>query len=141
MFDVLKESIYVGLGLASMARDKAEELIAEASKRAKLSEAEAKEFRDELLKRRDAVQRDLEAEIDQRIDHAFIQLGIVKAGIKKTSEEGTHAFSAFIDTQIEAALRAAGIASAADVQSLAERVERLEKRLSAAGKSEHADRS
>jgi polyhydroxyalkanoate synthesis regulator phasin len=129
MFDVIKQSIFAGLGLASLARDKAEELAAEISRRAKLSEKDAGEFVEEFMRRRDAAQRDLETEIDQRIDHAFIQLGIVKSGIRKVSEEGSREFKVFIDTQIDDALRRSGIASSEDVQSLMARVARLEHQL------------
>ena len=77
MFDVIKQSIFAGLGLASLARDKAEELATEISRRASLSEKDATEFVAEFMRRRDEAQRDLQTEIDHRIDHAFIQLGIV----------------------------------------------------------------
>ena len=137
MFDVIKQSIFAGLGLASLARDKAEELATEISRRASLSEKDATEFVAEFMRRRDEAQRDLQTEIDHRIDHAFIQLGIVKAGIKKASEEGSREFKVFIDSQIEEAIRRAGIASAEDVQSLTARIERLEHHLTSGQSKSH----
>ena len=128
MFEVLKQSIFLSLGLASLARDKAEELAADVSHRAKLSEADASAFRDELMRRRDAAQRDLEAEIDRRIDHFFIQLGILKAGVRKVGEEGRVELQTFLDQLTEDALTRVGIARAEDVQSLTSRIELLERK-------------
>jgi polyhydroxyalkanoate synthesis regulator phasin len=126
MFDILKQSVFASLGLASLARDKAEELVGEISRRAKLSEKEANEFRDELMRRRDAAQKDFEAEIDRRIDHAFIQLGLVKAGVKKSIEQGRDELQALIDQRIQNTIDQLGLARAEDMQALVKRVERLE---------------
>lgn len=127
MFDILKQSVFASLGLASLARDKAEELVAEISRRGKLSEKEANEFRDELMRRRDAAQKDFEAEIDRRIDHAFIQLGLMKAGLKKSVEEGRNELQAVIDQRVQAAIDQLGLAGTDDLQALTKRVERLER--------------
>jgi polyhydroxyalkanoate synthesis regulator phasin len=130
MFDLIKQSVFAAVGLASLARDKAEELAEEVSRRAKLSESEANEFRQEFMKRRDAAQKDLQSEIDRRIDHAFIQMGIVKANVVKAGEESTREVGNFIDRQISEALERAGVARTEDLKSLTERVERLEALLS-----------
>ncbi len=60
MFEVLKQSVFVSLGLASLARDKVDELATEVSRRAKLSEAETTEFREELARRTEAARHDFE---------------------------------------------------------------------------------
>ena len=129
MFDILKQSVFASLGLASLARDKAEELVGEISRRAKLSEKEANEFRDELMRRREAAQKDIEAEIDQRINHAFIQLGILKAGARKSVEAARAELQTFIDRRIDEALKRLEVARSEDVQSLLSRVELLECKL------------
>jgi polyhydroxyalkanoate synthesis regulator phasin len=131
MFDIVKQSIFAGLGLASLARDKAEELAAEISRRAQLSEKDANEFVSEFMRRRDEAQRDLQTEVDRRIDHAFIQLGIVKAGVRKVEEEGRAEWQSFLDQRIEQALERLGIARVEDVQSLTTRIELLERKLAA----------
>jgi polyhydroxyalkanoate synthesis regulator phasin len=132
MFDILKQSVFASLGLASLARDKAEELVSEISRRAKLSKEEANEFRDELMRRRDAAQKDFEAEIDRRIDHAFIQLGLLKAGAIKSAEAASDEVQNFIDRRIAEALKRLEVARTEDVQSLLSRVELLERKVAKA---------
>jgi polyhydroxyalkanoate synthesis regulator phasin len=127
MFDIVKQSVFASLGLASLARDKAEELVTEISRRAKLSEKEANEFRDELMRRRETAQKEFEAEVDRRIDHAFIQLGLIKAGVKKSIEQGRDGLQAMIDQRIQSAVDQLGLARSDDMQALAKRVERLER--------------
>ena len=80
------------------------------------------------MRRRDAAQKDFEAEIDRRIDHAFIQLGLVKAGFKKSVEQGSDDFQTAIDQRIQSAIDQLGIARADDLQALVKRVERLEQK-------------
>jgi polyhydroxyalkanoate synthesis regulator phasin len=128
MFDILKESVFVSLGLASLARDKAEELVTEVSRRAKLSEADATKFREELMRRQEAAQKDLQAEIDRRIDHAFIQLGILKGTAKKSAEAARDEVQSFLDRRIDKAIERLEVARAEDVQSLLSRVEMLERK-------------
>ena len=129
MFDILKESVFVSLGLASLAREKAEELAKEVSRRAKLSEADANKFRDELMRRQETAQKDLQTEIDRRIDHAFIQLGILKGGARKSVEAARDELQGFIDRRIDETLKRLEVARSEEVQSLLSRVELLERKL------------
>ncbi|MFN6105427.1 MAG: phasin family protein, partial [Planctomycetaceae bacterium] len=66
--DLLKQAIFTSIGLASLAKDKAQQLAAEVSNRAKLSEQDAKDFTEELNKRVDQARQELNAEVDKRID-------------------------------------------------------------------------
>ena len=93
-------------------------------RRAKLSEQESKEFQAELAGRTEQARQELDAEIDRRIDHAFIQLGIVKAGVKKEYEAAKAELRTAIDAQVEQVLKRLGVARADDVQALAIRLER-----------------
>jgi len=131
MFDVLKQAVFTGLGLASLTREKADQLAAEIARRAKLSEQESNEFQAELASRTEQARQELEAEIDRRIDHAFIQLGILKAGVKKESEAAQAELSAAINARVEAVLQRLGVARADDLQALTIRFDALEKKLAA----------
>jgi len=131
MFDVLKQAVFIGLGLASLSKEKAEQLADEIARRAKLSEQESKEFQAELGSRTEQARQELDAEIDRRIDHAFIQLGIVKAGVKKEYEAARAELRTAIDAQVEQVLKRLGVARADDVQALAIRFDALEKKLAA----------
>lgn len=131
MFDVLKQAVFTSIGLASLTREKVEQLAAEIARRAELSEQESKEFQAELASRADQARQDLEAEIDSRIDHAFIQLGIIKAGVKKEGKAAQADLCAAIDESVEVALQRLGVARSDDLQALTIRFEALEKKLAA----------
>ena len=129
MFDLLKQSVYLGMGFASLTRDKLVELGQEISSRAELSADQAKQFEDELVKKAGEARVDLEAAIDQRVDQAFTQLGIVKAGINKVSDQAKQGIESLIDERLSKTLGALKIARTEDVEALVARVELLEKKL------------
>ncbi|MGO9464988.1 MAG: phasin family protein [Isosphaeraceae bacterium] len=131
MFDIVKQAVFTGLGLASLTREKAEQLAAEVARRAKLSEEESKAFQNELAARTAQAHQELEAEIDRRIDHAFIQLGIIKAGAKKEGEAAQAALRSAIDARVEDAIQRLGLARADDLQALTIRFDALERKLAA----------
>jgi polyhydroxyalkanoate synthesis regulator phasin len=131
MFDVLKEAVFTSVGLASLTREKVEQLAAEVGRRAKLSEQDLKAFQTELAIRTDQARQDFQTEIDRRIDHAFIQLGIIKAGVKREGEAARQQLSTAIDKRVEEAIQRLGVARADDLQALTIRFEALERKLSA----------
>src|SRR5262245_18993190 len=101
MFDVVKQSLYLGMGFASLTRDKLLELGKEISSRAQLSQEQSQQFQEELVNNAGEARRDLESEIDRRIDHAFIQLGILKSGVTKVSQQARYEVEALIDERID----------------------------------------
>lgn len=129
MIDLLKEAIYTSIGLASLAKDKVEQLAAEVSARAQLSEQDAKQFRDELGRRADKAREEMNAEIDKRIDHAMIQMGIVKAGIKRLGTEAEEGVQSFVDQRLADALQRLCVARTEDIEALTRRLELLEQKL------------
>ena len=50
MLDILKRTMYAGVGLGMMAKERIEELGKDLAKQAKLSEHEGKELLDDLMK-------------------------------------------------------------------------------------------
>ncbi len=129
MFDLLKQSVYLGMGFASLTRDKLMEMGKEISSRAELTQEQSKQFQDELVQKAGEARQDLEAAIDQRVDHAFTQLGIVKAGINKVSEQAKSGLEGMIDERLSKMLESLKIARTEDVEALLARVELLEKKL------------
>lgn len=132
MFDIIKQAVFAGIGLASLTRDKAEELATEVARRAKLSERETKEFQAEMASRAEQARRELEAEIDRRIDHVLIQLGIVKAGVKKEAAAAKEEIRATVDKLVEQAIERLGVARADDLEAVNIRLQALERNLTAA---------
>ncbi len=129
MFDLIKESLYLGMGFASLTRDKLLEMGKEISARAQLSQEQSQQFQEELVNKVGEARRDLESEIDRRVDHAFIQLGILKSGIVKVSEQARHELEALIDERLDKLLQSMHVARSEDVDALTSRVELLEKKL------------
>lgn len=129
MFDLIKQSLYLGMGFASLTRDKLTELGKEIASRAQLSQEQSTQFQEELVKKADQARQDLEAEIDRRIDHAFVQLGIIKSGVTKMSEQGRSELESFIDSRLDKMLSGLRVARTEDIDALKARIELLEKKL------------
>lgn len=129
MFDLIKQSLYLGMGFASLTRDKLTELGKEIASRAQLSQEQSKQFQEELIKKADQARQDLESEMDRRIDHAFIQLGIIKSGVTKMSEQARHELESLIDDRLDKILSRLCVARTEDIDALKARVELLEKKL------------
>jgi polyhydroxyalkanoate synthesis regulator phasin len=79
MFELIKRAMFTGVGLASMTREKIEELAKEVSRQADLTEAEATKFQAELEKRAASAQEDLQNQIDQRVEQVTQRLGLGRA--------------------------------------------------------------
>jgi polyhydroxyalkanoate synthesis regulator phasin len=131
MFDLLKQAIFASVGLASLTREKAEQLAADVARRARLSEQESKEFQADLASRAEQARQELQTEIDRRIDHAFIQLGILKANVKRKGEAARADFRAAIDAGVDEAIQRMGVARSDDLDALAIRLNALERKLAA----------
>ncbi len=129
MFDLIKQSLYMGMGFASLTRDKVLELGKEISARAQLTQEQSQQFQEELVNKAGEARRDLESEIDRRIDHAFIQLGILKSGVAKVSEQARNELEALIDKRLDKLLQSLRVARSEEVEALISRVELLETKL------------
>ena len=129
MFETLKQTVFASVGLASLTKEKVEAVIAEVAQRAKLSEAEAAELQKDIADRVEKARQELGAEIDHRIDQAFIQLGIIKAGVKHGTEVAAAAVRTAIDQSSDLAFQQLSVARMEDIEALTRRVELLEKKL------------
>ena len=67
MIDLIKKALYTGVGLAVLTKEKAEELVQELTKQAKLSEHEGKELFDGLLKQSEQARNDFQAKVDETV--------------------------------------------------------------------------
>jgi polyhydroxyalkanoate synthesis regulator phasin len=76
MFDLIKKMAYTGLGLAFMTKEKVEELSKEMVERGKLSEAEGKEFIDELEKKSEEARKKVEKQIHDAVKDALKKMNI-----------------------------------------------------------------
>ena len=116
MLELVKKSLFLGFGLATLTKEKLEDLVREVARQAKLSESKAREFQSELTNRAEQARQALGAEIDRRVGRAFAKMGVARS--KHTID---------IAARMEALERAAAeLPRAADLAALAARVERLE---------------
>lgn len=129
MIEGIKKSIYTGIGLASLTADKIQKLATDLSKEAQLSEEEGRRLHEELQTKADESRQHLDQKIDERINQALVQLGLLKAEVKKVTDRGTDALHQLIDHRIDAALDRLGVARKEDVDSLLQRLELLEAKL------------
>jgi polyhydroxyalkanoate synthesis regulator phasin len=67
MIDLIKKALYTGVGLAVFTKEKAEELVQELTKQAKLSEQEGKELFEGLLKQSESARNDFQAKVDETV--------------------------------------------------------------------------
>jgi polyhydroxyalkanoate synthesis regulator phasin len=67
MIDLIKKALYTGVGLAVFTKEKAEELVQELTKQAKLSEQEGKELFEGLLKQSENARNDFQAKVDETV--------------------------------------------------------------------------
>jgi len=65
MIDLIKKTMYAGLGLAFMTKEKIEELSKEVIEKGKLSEKEGKEFINELLKKSEDARKEVKGQIER----------------------------------------------------------------------------
>ena len=129
MFDVLKQSVYASIGLASLTGEKITELVNEVTAKSELSEQEIKDFAAELGKRSEKARAELKALIDQQIDHTMIQMGLIKAEGRKVADEANNALQTFVDQRVDEALERVGVARLEDVTALTRRLELVEKKI------------
>lgn len=126
MLDVLKQSIFASLGAAQLTREKVAEVAAEIAKQVNLSGQQAADFESQFTQRAEAARKEWEAEVDHRIDRTLIQLGIVKAAVKKEAEQASARGQVVLDDLVEKAILRLGLARAEDIEALIKRVEALE---------------
>ena len=116
MFELVKKSLFLGFGLATLTKEKLEELGREIARQAQLSETKAREFQVELTNKAEQSRQALGAEIDRRVDQAFAKMGVAR------SKDATD-----LAARLAALERAvAELPKAADLAVLTARVERLE---------------
>ena len=76
MFDLLKKTILTGIGIASMTKDKIEELGKKISKESKLTEEEGKRMVNDLLKQSEKARENLEFQVQKLVKKALEKLDI-----------------------------------------------------------------
>ena len=129
MFDVLKQSVFTSIGLASLAKERVGELVSEVARNAELTEQEAEDFRAEVDRRAEEARTQLSELIDKQIDHAMIQVALAKGEAVQAAGTAANALLQLIDDRVDAALEKLQVARTEEVDALLRRVELLEAKL------------
>jgi len=91
MFDILKKSLLMGIGLALKTWDEVEDLVKELEKKGEMPREEGKKFLDELKKRYEETQTKLEERVEKSVKDFLKKADIVTGeelkGLKKEIRE------------------------------------------------------
>jgi len=79
MFEIVKKALFTGVGLASMTKEKLEELAKDVSRHADLSESQAAEFQADLERRAETARDDLKKQIDQQAEQVIDRLKLARS--------------------------------------------------------------
>ena len=78
MLDLMKKSLYVGLGLAALTKDKLETIGKEMAKSAKLSEDEGRKLTEYLEEEAKKARESLKSTVDKMVESAVAKLPCVR---------------------------------------------------------------
>jgi polyhydroxyalkanoate synthesis regulator phasin len=129
MIEFLKQTVLSTMGLASLTKDKLEELATEMARLGNLSEQERIKLQNDLAARGEESRTRLNAEIDRRIDHALIQMGIVKGSLRRIGEEAISDVQSTADATMDEMLSRLKVARLEDIEAISRRLDLLEKKL------------
>ncbi len=92
MIDLVKKTMYMGLGLAEMTREKVEEISRELVKKGEISEKEGRDLAEELDRKAKSAKKSLETQVDKLVKQALDRLKVatkddLAAVEKKLSEK------------------------------------------------------
>jgi polyhydroxyalkanoate synthesis regulator phasin len=76
MFDLIKKTMFTGVGLAGLTKDKVEKLAKELAKKGKLSEKEGKKLLDDLLKKAEKARKDLEGQMERVVKNTMKKMNL-----------------------------------------------------------------
>ena len=74
--DLIKKTMYMGVGLAYMTKEKVEEISQELIKKGELSSAEGKEFIEDLTQKSAEARKALEARVDSLVKNSLARMKI-----------------------------------------------------------------
>lgn len=76
MSDLIKKTMFTGVGLASLTKDKVEKLVRTVEKQGDLSEKKGGKVVDSLLKKADKVKKGLEAQIERVVKNTIKKMNL-----------------------------------------------------------------
>jgi len=78
IFETLKKTLYAGVGMAFLTREKIEEMAKKMADEAKLGESEGKKFIDEILKKSEEAKSSLQRAVDAGVAAALERMNVAR---------------------------------------------------------------
>jgi len=78
LLDTLKKTLYAGVGMAFLTRDKIEEMANKLAEEAKLGESEGKKFIDEILKKSEEAKSSFQRAVDSGVAAALERMNVAR---------------------------------------------------------------
>ncbi len=78
MIDLVKKTLLTGVGLASLTREKVEDVAKAFVEKGKMTEQEGRELVDELLLRSEESREDLKKQIEERVQSALQKMNLAR---------------------------------------------------------------
>ena len=78
MIDIIKKSMFMGIGFASITRDKIEEVVSELKNQGAISESEGKKLIDDFLAQTEKSKKDIEKTVASATESAFEKLDLAR---------------------------------------------------------------
>jgi polyhydroxyalkanoate synthesis regulator phasin len=78
LFETLKKTLYAGVGMAFLTREKIEEMAKKMADEAKLGESEGKKFIDEILKKSEEAKTSLQRAVDAGVAAALERMNVAR---------------------------------------------------------------
>ncbi len=76
MIDIFKKTLYAGIGMAFLTKERIEEMASKLAEESKLSEAEGRKFVNEIINRSEEAKQGFEKTIQEAVDTAFRKLDL-----------------------------------------------------------------
>jgi polyhydroxyalkanoate synthesis regulator phasin len=78
LIDTLKKTLYAGVGMAFLTRDKIEEMAKKLAEEAKLGETEGRKFIDEILKKSEEAKSSFQRAVDAGVSSALERMNVAR---------------------------------------------------------------
>ncbi len=78
MIELMKKALLMGLGVASLTKEKIEEMSRDFIEQGKLTQQEGEKLVDELLAKAEESKQDLKKEIDNRVEEIITKMNLVR---------------------------------------------------------------
>ncbi len=78
MIDLIKKAMFTGIGVASLTKEKVEDVVKDFIEKGKLSEAEGKKFTEDLLKKSEESKEEVRQQVEEIVNSSLDKMNLAK---------------------------------------------------------------